>query len=147
MNAIIIKMNAIINKFTQMSKQFYEQKIELSFTRDDLDSILIYGVGFLAMVRASWFIYTYLLWPFALFVWSTLTPGQKVIELASILTSIGTFAFVACIFNDFEQGLDKAFAKLKKDIADKTIIIAEQEEKIAKLEAIIAEVTNLSGTD
>ena len=140
-------MNAIINKITQMPKQFYEHKLELSFTRDDIESVVIYGLGVLAMVRALWFIYTYLLWPVALFVWDSLTPGQKWIELGSIFTSIGTFAFIAFVFNDFEKGLDEAFTKLKKDIVDKKATIAEQEEKIAKLEAIIAEVTNLSGAN
>jgi hypothetical protein len=120
--------------------------MERSFAGTHTAPILIYTAGVLALTRVVWFI-SGLLWTFVLFVWSTLTPGQKGIELASILTSIGTFAFIACIFNDFEQGLDKAFTNLKKDIADKTIIIAEQEEKIAKLEEIINQVTNLSGTN
>jgi hypothetical protein len=142
MNAIIIEYYENCKQYYENCKQYYE--MERSLSGIHTAPILTYILAVLALTRILWFISGFI-WTFALFVWSTLTPGQKIIELASILTSIGTFAFVAYIFNDFEQDLEKAFAKLKKDIANKTATIAEQEEKIAKLEGIIAEVTNLSG--
>ena len=142
MNDIIVEISLMLKRFYENCKQYYE--MERSLAGPHIAPILIYTVGILALTRILWFI-SGVIWVFALFVWDSLTPGQKFIELISILTSIGTFAYVVYIFNDFEQDLDKAFIKLKKDIANKTIIITEQEEKIAKLEIIIAQATNNSG--
>ena len=142
MNDIIVEISLMLKRFYENCKQYYEMERSLAGTH--IAPILIYTVGILALTRILWFI-SGVIWVFALFVWDSLTPGQKFIELISILTSIGTFAYVVYIFNDFEQDLDKAFIKLKKDIANRTIIITEQEEKIAKLEIIIAQATNNSG--
>jgi hypothetical protein len=142
-------MNAII-EYTQFAKQFYEKTVkeikmfkskyegEMAFatlmTINGAFVCVLLGVAFTivhSFARISWFV--------AAFIWKSLTPGQQWLELASIATSIITFAFIANIANDFEKSMDAAFTKLKKEIADKTAIISEQDEKITKLEAIIAE--------
>ena len=142
-------MNTII-EYTQYAKQFYNETVkeikmfyskyegEIAFatlmTINGAFVCVLLGVAFTivhSFARISWFV--------AKFVWNNLTPGQQWLELASIATSIITFAFIANTANEFEKSMDAAFTKLKKEIADKTATVAQQEEKIAKLEAIIAE--------
>ena len=142
-------MNAII-EYTQLAKQFYEQTVkeikmfyskyegEIAFatlmTINGAFVCVLLGVAFTivhSFARISWFV--------AAFIWKFLTPGQQWLELASIATSILAAVVLISAANDFEKSFDTAFAKLKKEIFDKTAIISEQEEKITKLEAIIAE--------
>ena len=75
-------------------------------------------------------------------LWNSLTPGQKLLEFTSIIASLATLTILFKAGNEFEKNIDKAFAKLKKEITDKNDIILEKDEKIAKLEDIINEINS-----
>jgi len=70
-------------------------------------------------------------------LWQMLTPGQKWLELAAIISSVAVFIGLYIITNKIEKQIDDTFMKLKKEITNKDAIIAKKEETISKLEDII----------
>jgi predicted nucleic acid-binding Zn-ribbon protein len=64
------------------------------------------------------------------------------LEFTSIIARLATLTILFKAGNEFEKNIDKAFAKLKKEITDKNDIILEKDEKIAKLEDIINEINS-----
>lgn len=141
-------MSAIINEYYESANQIYDDiaakitnfnstyKREFAFAT----VMAINGAFVCVLLAVAFTIITSIariLWFFATLFWNSLTPGQKGLELSLVLSSFAAFSVIAIAARDMEKMIDTSFTKLKKEIADKTALIAEQEEKIAKLEAII----------
>jgi len=70
-------------------------------------------------------------------IWNNLTPGQKGLELATIVISIVTVIIIGLLAIEFEKKIDQTMTKLQVEIANKNNVIAEKNDKILKLEKII----------
>jgi hypothetical protein len=148
-------MLPIVNEYVQIINQFYnktakEIKIFKSIYEKEIALGLIMTINasfmciFLLVVFALLKIFVGIFRSFATFIWDNLTPGQKWLELTMILSSFLTFVVVAYAAMDMEKKIDESFKKLKKEIAVKDSIIAEKDDKIAKLEGNITDILNKS---
>jgi len=72
-------------------------------------------------------------------IWENLTPGQKGLELTTIIISIVTITIIGLLATEFEKKIDQTMIKLKTEIANKNVVIYEKNNKIEKLEKIIDE--------
>lgn len=148
-------MLPIVNEYVQIINQFYnktakEIKIFKSIYEKEiaLGLIMTINASFMSILILVVFallkIVVGIFSSFATFIWDNLTPGQKWLELTMILSSFLTFVVVAYAAMDMEKKIDESFKKLKKEIAVKDAIIAEKDDKIAKLEGNITDIINKS---
>jgi hypothetical protein len=92
-------------------------------------NIAAIGVGVLSAYIINTLVIR-VIWNIVSFIWNLLTPGQQLLELFVVCTSIGTvYAFYKAA-NEFERVIDETISKLKREIADK-------DAKIEKLERFI----------
>ena len=66
-------------------------------------------------------------------IWNRLTPGQKLLELSVIVTSLSVLFSFFKAANELEKSIYESFEKLKKQNLEKEKKIAMLEDELAKL--------------
>ena len=145
--AFSFKMNTTINEYTGMNNNNYNKalmELRAIFKEEYICFALILAINsaFIIFCAVALFISFAFVSKCFYILWNSLTPGQKLLEFTSIIASLATLTILFKAGNEFEKNIDKAFAKLKKEITDKNDIILEKDEKIAKLEDIINEINS-----
>ena len=145
--AFSFKMNTIINEYIDMTNNYYNKalvELRAIFKEEYICFALILAINsaFIIFCAVALFISFAFVSKCFYILWNSLTPGQKLLEFTSIIASLATLTILFKAGNEFEKNIDKAFAKLKKEITDKNDIILEKDEKIAKLEDIINEINS-----
>jgi hypothetical protein len=66
-------------------------------------------------------------------IWNRLTPGQKLLEISVMVTSLSVLISFFKAANELEMSIYESFEKLKKQNLEKEIKIAKLEDELAKL--------------
>ena len=126
-------INNIIKKYKLIVQYYYENV--------DIDQFLIMGCviiwfGYiLTIVLSKLMLFSLLVIRCAIIMlWNSLTPGIKLLELISIISSILVVTITFIAGNTFIQTIDEQFCKLKNDLNEKNKEIEELKEKIVNLE-------------
>ena len=140
-------MNSTINEYTGMTNNNYNKalmELRAIFKEEYICFALILAINSAFIIFCAFALFISFIFVSNCFyiLWNSLTPGQKLLEFTSIIASLATLTILFKAGNEFEKNIDKAFAKLKKEITDKNDIILEKDEKIAKLEDIINEINS-----
>ena len=140
-------MNTTINEYTGMNNNNYNKalmELRAIFKEEYICFALILAINSAFIIFCAFALFISFIFVSNCFyiLWNSLTPGQKLLEFTSIIASLATLIILFKAGNEFEKNIDKAFAKLKKEITDKNDIILEKDEKIAKLEDIINEINS-----
>ena len=72
-------------------------------------------------------------WDLCVIIWNRLTPGQKLLELSVIVTSLSVLFSFFKAANELEKSIYESFEKLKKQNLEKETKIAKLEDELAKL--------------
>ena len=70
-------------------------------------------------------------------IWNRLTPGQKLLELSVIVTSLSVLFSFFKAANELEKSIYESFEKLKKQNLEKETKIAKLEDELTKLKNTI----------
>ena len=157
LNSIKLKMYPVVNEYVEIAMQFYSnfrkefQSFNSTYKREiAFGTVMTINGAFVCLLLTVVFAFIKIAFTsirfFAILLWDNLTPGQKWLELTMIVSSFVTFGVVAFAAQDMEKMIDDSFTKLKKEVADKTAIIAEQEAKIAEQEEKIVKLGGLMVT-
>jgi hypothetical protein len=126
-------INNIIKKCNMIIQYYYETV--------DIDQFVIMGCviiwfGYiLTIILSKLMLFSLLIIRCAIILfWNSLTPGIKLLELISIMSSISVVTITFIAGNTFIQTIDEQFCKLKNDLNEKNKEIEELKEKIVNLE-------------
>ena len=72
-------------------------------------------------------------WDLCVIIWNRLTPGQKLLELSVIVTSLSVLFSFFKAANELEKSIYESFEKLKKQNVEKEKKIAMLEDELTKL--------------
>jgi D-alanyl-lipoteichoic acid acyltransferase DltB (MBOAT superfamily) len=72
-------------------------------------------------------------WDLCVIIWNRLTPGQKLLELSVIVTSLSVLFSFFKAANELEKSIYESFEKLKKQNLEKETKIAMLEDELTKL--------------
>jgi len=76
--------------------------------------------------------------------WNVLTPGNQLLDIAIMVTSIVAFSALIHTMEGVSDQLDKSFKKLKTDLAERNKKISELELEILKMKESLQETTKKS---
>lgn len=76
-------------------------------------------------------------WDLCVIIWNRLTPGQKLLELSVIVTSLSVLFSFFKAANELEKSIYESFEKLKKQNVEKEKKIAMLEDELTKLKNTI----------
>jgi hypothetical protein len=76
---------------------------------------------------------THIVWELCIIIWNRLTPGQKLLEISVIVTSLSVLISFFKAANELEISIYESFEKLKKENLEKEMKIAKLEDELAKL--------------
>ena len=76
-------------------------------------------------------------WDLCVIIWNRLTPGQKLLELSVIVTSLSVLFSFFKAANELEKSIYESFEKLKKQNLEKETKIAMLEDELTKLKNTI----------
>ena len=74
-----------------------------------------------------------IMWDLCVIIWNRLTPGQKLLELSVIVTSLSVLFSFFKAANELENSIYESFEKLKKQNLEKETKIAKLEDELTKL--------------
>ena len=99
--------------------------------------VLVTNVVALTIISLSCLIVSQFLvnitWDLCVIIWNRLTPGQKLLELSVIVTSLSVLFSFFKAANELEKSIYESFEKLKKQNLEKETKIAKLEDELAKL--------------
>ena len=72
-------------------------------------------------------------WDLCVIIWNRLTPGQKLLELSVIVTSLSVLFSFFKAADELEKSIYESFEKLKKQNLEKETKIAKLEDELTKL--------------
>ena len=75
----------------------------------------------------------HIVWELCIIIWNRLTPGQKLLEISVIVTSLSLLISFFKAANELEISIYESFEKLKKQNLEKEIKITKLEDELAKL--------------
>ena len=76
-------------------------------------------------------------WDLCVIIWNRLTPGQKLLELSVIVTSLSVLFSFFKAADELEKSIYESFEKLKKQNVEKEKKIAMLEDELTKLKNTI----------
>ena len=99
--------------------------------------VLVTNVVALTIISLSCLIVSQFLvnitWDLCVIIWNRLTPGQKLLELSVIVTSLSVLFSFFKAADELEKSIYESFEKLKKQNVEKEKKIAMLEDELTKL--------------
>ena len=99
--------------------------------------VLVTNVVALTIISLSCLIVSQFLvnitWDLCVIIWNRLTPGQKLLELSVIVTSLSVLFSFFKAADELEKSIYESFEKLKKQNLEKETKIAMLEDELTKL--------------
>ena len=103
--------------------------------------VLVTNVVALTIISLSCLIVSQFLvnitWDLCVIIWNRLTPGQKLLELSVIVTSLSVLFSFFKAADELEKSIYESFEKLKKQNVEKEKKIAMLEDELTKLKNTI----------